>query len=314
MISIVIVNYNTLDLLRQCLRSLREHAPDAEVIVTDNASHDGSPQMVQAEFPEVRLIVSAENIGFAGGNNLALKHATGEFVLLLNSDTVIEDDSLQRCEQWLREHPTVGGVSPELIGSDGQHQACVHAFPRFRDEWRLARRGTIPEPIRAGVTDGWLAGTALLLRRIALDQVGGGLDASLFMYWEDCELSARLREAGWELAVVTGTHVIHHGGASGGGADSSRRADLQAWYVYGKHRYIRRYRGWFESAGLWMLESMNVFRMILRAIRHSDRRSEAVHARVLAVGLWRWLWGTSPPRPRGITISSRPSNGSDQSA
>jgi GT2 family glycosyltransferase len=299
MLSIVIINYDTRDLLRQCLESLREHAADAEVIVADNASRDGSAEMVRAEYPNVKLVRSAENLGFAGGNNLALRHATGDPILLLNSDTVVEDDSLRRCVAWLDARPDVGGLSPKLIGADGRPQQCAHAFPCLRDELRLAFRRPVRQPNAAGVTDGWLAGTALFLRRSALEQAGGGLDGGLFMYWEDCDLSARLRGAGWKLAVLPDAHVVHHGGGSGGGADATRRADLQAWYVHGKHRYFARHRGWFESLALGMLETVNVFRMYLRSLRHRGRRGEAAHARVLARGLWRWLWGGVPPRPGG---------------
>ena len=297
MLSIVIVNFNTLELLRQCLASLREHAADAEVIVADNASRDDSPEMVRDEFPDVKLIVSPENLGFAGGNNLALAEATGEFVLLLNSDTVVRDDSLRRCVEWLQRNPAVGAVSPSLIGADGNPQQCVHPFPTLRDELRLAFRKQIEPPAGEGVTDGWLAGTALFIRASALEQIGGGLDATFFMYWEDCEISARLREKGWKLAVLPEAHVVHHGGGSGGGADATRRADLQAWYVYGKHRYFTRHRGRFESALVGVLEALNVGRMYLRSLRHRDRRGEAVHAKVLAKGVWRWLWGATPPRP-----------------
>lgn len=302
MLSIVIVNYNTSGLLRNCLASLAKHAAQAEVIVVDNASQDGSPALVRADFPRVKLVELPVNLGFAGGNNAGLRLTSGDPIVLLNSDTVLEDDSLDRCVRWLRVHPSVGAVTPKLIGADGIMQECVHAFPCWRDELGLAIRRPLPRAISEGITDGWLAGTALMIRRSALESIGGGLDAHYFMYWEDADLSIRLRQAGWKLAVVPEGHVIHYGGGSGGGADGARRADLHAWYVYGKYRWFAKHRGLFESMGLWGLDAINVLRMLARALRHPSRPGVRSHAQVVAAGLWRWLWRLTPPRP-GITRS-----------
>ena len=222
-VSIVIVSYNTRDLLRACLESIGVHCPEAEVIVVDNASDDGSAQMVRDLFPTVQLVVSPTNQGFAGGNNLGLSHTHGEFVVLLNSDTVLEDDSLTRCVDWMRAHPELGAASPRLVGGDGQPQRCFHRFPSLRDELRKAFRRPLPPLAGDRDPEGWLAGTALVVRRAALDGVGGRLDDVFFMYWEDADLSARLRKAGWDVAPFPKGYIRHLGGASGGGQDSGRR-------------------------------------------------------------------------------------------
>lgn len=294
-LSIIIVSYNTQTLLRQCLLSVQAYAPQAQVIVVDNASSDGSPEMVRMQFPDMELIETGGNIGFARANNAGLERATGRAVVLLNSDTMLEDDTLLRCAKWLYEHPCVGAVSPLLIGVDDQPQSCVYTIPTFAIKFREAlRHAPYPEP-----TEGnrWLAGTALMLRRAALDSVGGQLESSLFMYWEDADLSARLREAGWELAVFEDGHVRHHGGASGGGPDACRRPNLYAWWLYGKHAWFARHRPAWESGALWLLDAVDVFRKLVRGVVRGRVRREWQEASIVAGILGRRLLGISPPWP-----------------
>lgn len=303
MISIIIVSFNTRELLKNCLESVRRHCPEAEVIVVDNASHDGSADLVRDGFPEVMLVPLSENRGFAGGNNDGLKFASGDLLLLLNSDTVLEDDSLQRCARWMDEHPDVGAISPRLIGVDGKPQQCMHRFPSLKK--RLRRTFWMkpkPEPDGQSASGrlagpGWLAGTALMIRREALRQCGGGLDDHYFMYWEDADLSAKLLEAGWKLAEHPDAHVRHYGGASGGGPDAVRRSDLYAWYAWGEHRWFVRHRPIREAVGLWVLDSLDVFRKFIRGAIHPARRSEWIHSRTLAGVLLRRLFGQTPSSP-----------------
>lgn len=297
MISIVIVSYNTRELLRQCLASIARHEPGAEMIVVDNASRDGSAAMVRDAFPAAKLVELPANAGFAGANNAGLPLAGGEYVVLLNSDTVLEDDSLGRCAGWLAEHPDVGAVSPELIGVDGRPQECAYRFPSFAGLLgRWLRRP--PRPLAGdGDPDAWLAGTALMIRRAALEQVGGRLDDGYFMYWEDADLSARLRAAGWGLARLPGARVRHYGGASGGGADANRRADLHAWFLYGKYRWFARHRPAWEAAGVFLLDCLDVPRQLLRGALRPGRRHEMSRALILAGVLGRRLVGAAPRRP-----------------
>jgi len=288
MLSIIVVSFNTRDLLRTCLASVMRHQPGAEIIVVDNASRDGSAGMVRLEFPGVKLVESCTNLGFAGANNAGIKLATGSYVALLNSDAELGDDSLTRCVARLEQNPKLGAVHPALIGADGKAQQCEYPLPSLR---RIARDVVRLSAEPASAPDQtWLAGTALVIRRTALEAVGGGLDAGYFIYWEDADLSARLRAAGWELAVEPGTLVRHVGGASGGGPDAGRRADLYAWYCYGKHRWFRRNRPAWEAAAVWLLDVMDVPRKFLQGVRHGARRKAAwaharVTARILALGL-----------------------------
>jgi GT2 family glycosyltransferase len=220
-----------------------------------------------------------------------------DLVVLLNSDTVVEDDSLQRCAAWMRLHPRVGALSPRLIGIDEKPQQCLFSFPTFADLFLVSLRRRSKPPEQSAVSDGWLAGTALFLRREALQQIGGELDAGYFMYWEDVDLSARLKKRGWERVVFPGAYVRHYGGASGGAADSPLRSDLFAWYAFGRHRWFSRHRPAFETVGLWLLEALEVPRLLLRGWRSHRVHVEWAHIRtLLKVLLWQ-LRGQTPPRP-----------------
>ncbi len=311
MLSIIIVSYNTRELLRQCLASLHQHAPAAQVIVVDNNSHDGSVAMVQKEFPQVEVVALPANVGFAAANNAGLRPAIGDPIVLLNSDTVVEDDSLDRCAEYLADHPRVGALSPRLIGGDDQPQQCLYAFPTLPGLLRIALWN--PPLSETEVADGWLAGAALFLRRQALEEIGGQLDAGYFMYWEDTDLSARLRQRGWQRVVYPKAHVRHFGGSSSKSADAPVKAQLLAWDLFGRHRWFDRYRGPLETAGLWLLDAFDIFRNLLRAWRHrlpSKRTYAWVLLQVLA---WRLL-GKRPPHPGGASkeaVGRKPSGKSD---
>ncbi|MFO0935873.1 MAG: glycosyltransferase family 2 protein [Gemmataceae bacterium] len=293
MFSIIIVSFNARAVLQSCLKSIQIHEPEAQVIVVDNDSRDGSYEMVSREFPWVTLLQMGKNAGFAAANNAGLAMATKPFVVLLNSDTELSDDSLSRCVRRLQKDRTLGAVHPRLTGPDGKPQLCEHSAPSLAD---VARKAVRMQPLDQGVR--WLAGTALVIRKTALDNVGHGLDDNYFMYWEDADLSARLQAAGWKLDVEPLADIKHLGGASGGGPDASRRADLYAWYLWGKHRWFRRNRPFWEATALWMFDAFDVARKFARGIRHSSRRKgEWSHARVTASVLCLILLQRHPRKP-----------------
>ena len=130
-LSIIVVSYNTKDVLRKALTKVysQDQYEDYEVIVVDNASHDGSADMVEQEFPNARTIRSPVNGGFAAGNNLGLKYASGEFVLLLNSDAYVFNESLRRSVDFMNSNPEVGIMGPQLVGEDGHPQMSAQQFP-----------------------------------------------------------------------------------------------------------------------------------------------------------------------------------------
>ena len=232
MLSILIVNWNTRDLLRVCLQSITDHKPQVpyEVIVVDNASSDGSSEMVRAEFPSVVLIASATNTGYAAGNNLAFAAAKGDVLLTLNPDTQFDDDSLDRSLGLLLSRGDTGCIGVRLIGLDGRTQASVRGFPTavgiFGDISGLGRRlprsrldsyrlsafdyeheRTAPQPM----------GTFLMFRREALAAIGNPyhpFDESFPIFFNEVDLLYRLHQARWQCRYYPDAHVIHHGGES----------------------------------------------------------------------------------------------------
>ena len=302
-LSIIIVSFNTKSLLKQCLHSIENFQPEAQVIVVDNASGDGSSVMVTTEFPYVTLISSSTNLGFAGANNRGLAIANGEFQVLLNSDTVLEDNSLRRCVEWVQINKEVGAATPLLIGIDDKAQLCQSRFMSIRDEL-LQMLWTSP-PAVSGDHDPscWLPGTALVIRKEALIAVGGTLDERFFMYGEDADLSMRLCKAGWVRSVFRAGHIRHYGGASGGGSDIHRRPDLQAWYFYARYRWARKHLGKRGFLSLWLLDAIDIPRVLLTSLWNGNTLQRSRYAKIKALSLMRALGGTQPPKPQNAMIT-----------
>lgn len=297
MLSIVIVSFNTCKLLDDCLASIEKHCYDYEVIVVDNDSRDESVQMVRSKYPDVNLICPNANLGFAGANNRAIEESQGEYIILLNSDTILEDDSLNRCVEYMNQNPKTGAVSPKLLGVDGVYQRAFHAFPsvtkRIRQAFARNREIKVADP----VDEGWLAGTALMLRRTALEDIGGKLDSNYWMYWEDADTSAHLIRKGWKVEVCADACIRHYGGASGGGPDAQRRSDLYAHYAWGEQKWFFKNRPIWESGTVWFLDFVDLFRRTLRGTLRSGRRGELNHAKVLAKVLFWRIFAMKPPVP-----------------
>lgn len=226
-LSIVIVNWNSCALLRQCLLSIRAKAADLrpQIVVVDAGSFDGCGEMIRAEFPDVVFVQSQENVGFGQANNLGLTRVTGRAVLLLNPDTEVMPGALQRLLAELERHPQAGIVAPRLLNCDGTLQSSVHALPRpIRQalDSELLRRLLSPvswwappadfAPAGAVVVEA-VAGTCMLLPTTTFRSVGG-FSPDYFMYAEDMDLCLKIRRAGLEIYHVPDAEVVHHGGAS----------------------------------------------------------------------------------------------------
>ncbi len=230
-LSVVIVSWNTRGLLRDCLQSVFASAGalDLEVFVVDNDSADGSKQMVQSEFEQVQLIVNEENVGFAAANNQAFPHCTSEFILLLNSDTQVIGDALDRLVSFMRSHPKAGAIGPKVVHPHMRLQVLSCGYqPTLRTLFNhyFGLSSLFPENpafrgwhLRMGVHDDrvrpveWISGACLLVRRAVIDQVGP-LSETWFMYAEDMEWCQRISAAGWQLFHVPGAVVEHRLGAS----------------------------------------------------------------------------------------------------
>ncbi|MEZ0325544.1 MAG: glycosyltransferase family 2 protein, partial [Fimbriimonas sp.] len=246
MLSILIVNWNTRELLRACLTSMSNHPPSEafEVIVVDNASTDGSAEMVREEeafgvwrlaFGDqpnaqrptpnaLRLVASPTNTGYAAGNNLAFAEACGDFLLTLNPDTEFVDDSLDQALEILRAHPRVGVLGVRQVSPDGSTQHSVRGFPSLRgilgdlfkikawDSYRLSsfdydQEQEAPQPM----------GTFLLFRREALADVGDPkkpFDESFPIFFNEVDLLYRLKMKGWGCLYTPKAKILHHGGES----------------------------------------------------------------------------------------------------
>lgn len=230
-LSIVVVNYNVRDLLRACLRSIQASVCrwTFETIVVDNCSTDGSADMVRAEFPDVQLIVSPSNDGFAAANNRGI-HASSpsRYVMLLNPDTVVPPDGLEKLVDFMEAHPEAGVVGPKLIKGDGTLDlACRRSFPNPRIAFyhsfgldKLFPRS--PEFARYNLTFldedvlsevDCVVGAAMLVRRVVIDQAGL-LDESFFMYGEDLDWAFRIRQQGWRVFYNPEVVIVHYKGQS----------------------------------------------------------------------------------------------------
>ena len=298
-LAVLIVSYNTRQLTLDCLASVREHEPDARIIVVDNGSTDGSIEAIEGRFPRVRLIVSDENLGFARANNLAYRGLLADeadlpqYVCLLNSDTVLSDAALSACCDRMDEAFWLGAVSPRLFGTDGHEQRAAHRFPTCRAMLAHALRRQ-PNPRPGQRPPHYLAGTCLTLRRQAIEQVGGLFDPRLWFYWEDAELGSRLLHAGWQVEVLRHAKITHYGGASGGGPDAQRRPDLHAWYTFGRHYWFSHHRPRWESLAVWGLDAADTVRMTLRGLVRPSRRHEIAQARQVARVLMQRATGRHP--------------------
>ncbi len=235
-LSVIIVNYNVRAFLEHALYSVCKslNSVDGEIIVVDNASDDGSVEMVQQKFPGVKLIVNDHNVGFAAANNKGMKESSGEFLLLLNPDTIVQENTFTVMIDFFRAHSGVGLAGCKILNPDGSLQlACRRSFPTpwvaFTKIIGLSSvfpRSTLfgrynltyldeDETCRVDA----VSGSFMFLRRTVLE-VTGGLDEQFFMYGEDLDWCFRVKQAGWEIYYVHETQIIHYKG------ESARRSDI----------------------------------------------------------------------------------------
>jgi len=266
-LSVVIVNWNVRDLLRCCLHSVQAEvaAADvaAEIIVVDSASTDGSPRMVQAEFPQVHLIASQQNLGYAGGNNTGVAAASGRYLFLLNPDTELEAGALARMLAYMEVHPAVGALGPQLLWPDGSTQSSRRRFPTrgslfwestllaqwFPRNRHLRRYHFLDRPADQPQQVDWMVGAAILIRREAWQQVGP-IDEQFFMYFEETDWCRRSATAGWQIHYLPAARIIHHEGKSSEQVVAARTLRFQR----SKLRYTRKYfgDGWAAALRLFL--------------------------------------------------------------
>ncbi len=265
-VSILIVSWNVRDLLLQCLASLPAGAGDleCETIVVDNGSSDGTVVAVQQTFPGVRIIANRENRGFTGGNNQALAAATGDYLFLLNPDTIVHPGAIAALHRYLGAHPEVGMVGPRLWYADGSTQASRRRFPTLATLFTestivqevlpnlaIFRRHYIADrPADVAQQVDWIVGAAMFVRRAVVDQIGG-MDEGFFMYSEELDWCRRAVAAGWQVAYEPAAEVTHYEGQSSGQVAPAR----QIRFLTSRVRYTRKYHGAAAAALLrwWLL-------------------------------------------------------------
>jgi hypothetical protein len=223
-LSVAIVNWNTREMLRECLGSLLQHLSDVEyeVFVVDNGSTDGSVEMVAEYFPTVQVIRNEENKGFACANNQAIRASSGRYVLLLNSDAFVQDNSLQKMVAILDANPQIAIAGARLVYPDGSFQVSHGPLPSLNAERlsllgldRLLRKR---QPINSDtgfIETGTVEGACLIARREALDQFGL-IDEDFFFFSEEVDLCYRAHKNGWKVVNIPGTCVVHVAGGSTG--------------------------------------------------------------------------------------------------
>jgi GT2 family glycosyltransferase len=324
-LSIVIVSWNTQAMLRDCLASVYAGLGTglgtglgagpgagsgglrAEVIVVDNASEDGSAEMVAAEFPQALLIRNAGNRGFAAANNQGFAVARGRHVLLLNSDTVVHGEVLPRSVAWLDARPEVGAMGCRVLNTDGSVQLTCAMYPSILNQllqasglWKLGR----PRFLGRYLMTDWqrdseravdtISGCYLLVRRRVIEEVGP-LDEAFFFFGEETDWCRRMRDAGWRLMFAPVGEITHHGSVSARKLNHRRDVMLTEALV----RLHRKHGGTVPAAAAWAIGagfnlSRALFWTLRRALGDRSAASRARHFRGVVAHL-RDAW-PAPPR------------------
>ncbi len=289
-LTIQIVNWNAREPLRQALRSIFAAPPPFpyEVIVLDNDSRDGSVQMVEKEFPQVRLLVSEQNLGFSKGHNLSARHARGRYLFILNPDTVVAPGALEKLVAFAETHPEIGIVGPRILNPDGTLQYSCRRFPNpvaalFRNTPLGKLFPNNPYTRDYLMTDwdhnsvrevDWVSGAALFIRKQVYAQLGG-FDEQFFMYCEDMDLCYRAWQAGWKVVYFPDAVIYHAIGRSTDlVANKMIRTFHQSMYRYYKKHYARKTPLWLRPlvpVGLILRASLFILKnykdALLRALR-----------------------------------------------
>jgi N-acetylglucosaminyl-diphospho-decaprenol L-rhamnosyltransferase len=264
-ISIIIVSWNVHELLRRCLQSIASQQSSlatgdwrlaTETIVVDNASHDGTVEMLRAEFPasRVRVIANSENLGFTRANNQALAIAQGHYLFLLNPDTELRPGALQNMFEYAEQHSRVGMIGPQLFYGDGSLQSSRRRFPTrttaflestILQQWFPQNRVLTQFYMRDTRDDetiqvDWINGSAMFVRREVYDQIGG-FDEAFFMYSEELDWCRRAKEADWQIIYLPSAQITHYEGKSS--EQVVARRDI--YFHSSKVRYYRKYFGAF---------------------------------------------------------------------
>ncbi len=310
-LSIIVISWNTRELLTSCLNSIYAYTSnlDIEVIVVDNASTDGSPEMVAADYPHVILLRNEQNIGFGRANNQAFALARGKFIGLLNSDAALLNRAFELLVSCLNSMPSVGIIGPVLLKESGEiDRACAREFINLRTEflsatglsdWFATRFDIVPNsPYHYDVSQmvDCLSGACLLIRREALveNQI---FDPTFFMYGEDVDLCYGIKARDWGIFFFPDARVLHHGKAS---TNQNSGIPLQA--LYSHNLFISKAYGWPAAMlhrGMWLIALIARYLgtlLVLLANRRIRNQPEWVYRRHYYPKLIvQWVLGIEKP-------------------
>ncbi|MBU0754126.1 MAG: glycosyltransferase family 2 protein [Planctomycetes bacterium] len=273
-LSVIVLSWNTRELLRACLRALDRNGSTipCEIIVVDNASCDGSPKMVAEEFPETILIQNARNEGYARGNNIGIRRATGDYLLLLNSDTEVREKALDTMIDFLELHPGYGACGAQLLNPDGTIQRACMRFPGlivtlffdtflerlfpqnawvhqyFMRDFDHASSRDVDQP----------PGACFMIRRSLVEEIGL-LDEDLFLFYNDVDYCLRIRKAGYDIRFLADARVLHHGGAS-----TRHYRDFGLEWHKNRVRYYRKHFGFRGALATKAAAVTKALELILR--------------------------------------------------
>jgi len=260
--SVIVVSWNTRDLLLDCIRSVMERSGslELEIIVVDNGSVDGSPEAVRDAFPRVKLIRNATNLGFARANNAGMSASAGKYLCLINSDVIVTANCIRAMYDYMESRPQVGMLGPQIVGRDGEVQRSCMGFPNI---WNSLCRALALDSIFPGtkafgsqLLTYWphdttrevdvVNGCFWMIRREALETVGP-LDEDFFIYAEDIDWCRRFRANGWKVVFFAGAQAVHLGGASSARMPvrfylEMHRANLRYWQKHHGRRAQHLYR------------------------------------------------------------------------
>jgi len=300
-VSIIIVSWNTRELLRKCLNSIYSETKGItfEIFVVDNASSDKSVEMVAKEFPEVNLISNEKNLGFGRASNQAIKRCAGEYVLFLNPDTIILDKAIIKILNFMENHPNVGAAGPKTLYPNRTLQISWAKFPRLWTVfttnvsmgvvlwwWGLFQKRS-KKRLTMGNSDSWLEdlfhpkqvevlyGEFIMTKKSILEQIGG-FPEERFMYEEETDLCYRISKAGWEIWLVPESQIIHYGRQSIKQLPNFTKKEVD-WYITGRSWFFRKYYGIWKSVAFHIFNCINsLFKLVLYQIMYffnSNRRT-----------------------------------------
>lgn len=245
-LSIVIINYNAEAVTRNCIESIINHTHniDYEIILVDNASKEFNSASFEILGNRIKIIKSKENIGFAGGNNLGILSATGQYVLLLNNDTLLKDNCIEKAFGCLKNSTSPYVLTIKLVFPDGKHQCSVQRFPRidlkFLELFRLQKLFSRKKAGKlllgyffdysSNIEVDWAWGAFLLIPRKLIDELGGRLDQSYFMYYEDIQWALDFRKVGYKIYFYSEAEIIHLLGTSKGQNEKWRNESRLLFY------------------------------------------------------------------------------------